>query len=175
MADKAYYRADRYSIPAMLHGHVAAVLNTVQMPVPLAPRTLARVDFPDATAASSSLPLNNTRIIGNVMAAAGTTPITNLVTGSMTPAKLLSGYNIDSTATSPSSTQAVFATQTGVNGFNTFVRADLATFQSTYGIPSNPIAKFMQIAHPHVNDDKLPVITTYYSGSNVEACPKVRR
>jgi hypothetical protein len=136
MAETAYFRADRYSIPAKLHGHVFTVLNTVQMPSPRPRRTLARVDFPDGPATAPSA--NATRL-RDIKAAAGSTPIQNQVTSSMTPAKLIAGYNIDSTATSKSSTQAIFATPTGSNGFNVMIRTDLAKFQSVYNIPSNPI------------------------------------
>jgi len=172
MAETAYFRADRYSIPAKLHGHVFTVLNTVQMPSPRPRRTLARFDFPDGPATAPSA--NATRL-RDIKAAAGSTPIQNQVTSSMTPAKLIAGYNIDSTATSKSSTQAIFATPTGSNGFNVMIRTDLAKFQSVYNIPSNPISKYMLVAHqgfPNTNDDKLPVVTSYYSGNQVEVCPQ---
>ena len=150
---------------------MASVLNTVQMPMPLAPRFLSRHDITDGPVVATA---TNTSSIGNIKAAAGSTTIQPLAKGYITPAKLTAGYNIDSNAASASATQAVFACPTGSNGWNYFSKSDLKTFQTTFGLQSSAVAKFMTIGHPSTNDDTLPVITTYYSGANIEVCKKVR-
>lgn len=170
VSEHAFHRADRYSIPAALHGHVATVINTVQMPSPL-PKGSSLFDPPPAAAAANDGVDSAVPAQAQATAVAGTVTVTKLVTGTVTPSKIASMYNIDSSAASAQATQAVVAMPTGTD-WNYMNRADLAFSQQFFNLPSNPVSKFARINRPKVdNDDAGAVGTSYYGGGSVEACP----
>jgi Pro-kumamolisin, activation domain len=114
-------RAERYSVPRDLHEHVASVFHTVQMPLAIWGRPLME-------------PVENyTSHIRH-----------NTVTGVVTPSLLNSYYRINSNIGSFRASQAVFET---IGQY--FSPNDLLGFQQYYGLPEQPVSRFIG---GHVSD-----------------------
>jgi tripeptidyl-peptidase I len=116
-------RAEKYSVPTYLHEHVAAIFNTIQMP-------LSIWGNPVIHGVS-----NNTSNI-----------YSNVVTGFITPEKLKYYYEIiDNGQGSKKSTQAVFET------IGTYVSPeDLTNFQTRFNLTIQPVSTYIG---GHVNDE----------------------
>lgn len=114
-------RAEKYSVPKDLHEHVASVFHTVQMPLAIWGRPFMQ-------------PMENyTSHIQH-----------NAVTGVVTPSLLNYQYNINSNTGSSKSSQAVFES---IGQY--FSPNDLKSFQQYYGLPDQPISRFVG---GHVSD-----------------------
>jgi tripeptidyl-peptidase I len=114
-------RAERYSVPKDLHEHVASVFHTVQMPLAIWGRPFME-------------PVENY-----------TSHIHHLtVTGVVTPSLLNSYYSINSNIGSIKASQAVFET---IGQY--FSPKDLLGFQQYYGLPEQPVSRFIG---GHVSD-----------------------
>ena len=103
-------RAEDYSIPLELNGHVASVFQTIQMPMTI-----------------SGTPIISPVIIANFTG----NIISNAVSGHVTPSLLNQFYNINSNTGNKNSTQAVFETNSQTLGI-----LDLSIFQQQFSIPS---------------------------------------
>jgi tripeptidyl-peptidase I len=109
-----YIRSEKYSVPVDLDDHVESVMNTVQMP-PMNPKKVTpRKMKPKTPENALDFDVEETLYI--------------------TPAVLISGYNVDVSVTHPRATQAVFETN---NDF--YSPADLKQFQIAYGVPLTPV------------------------------------
>jgi tripeptidyl-peptidase-1 len=107
-----YIRTESYSVPIALDSHVESVMNTVQMPT----MTSNKV-------APKRAPTKETALDFEVQA-----------TAYVTPASLITSYNIDVTVKHPLATQAFFQT-----GSDYYSQGDLKTHQTYYGLPLNPV------------------------------------
>ena len=104
-AHRELFRALDYSLPAELADHVHSVFNTVQLPGRAGPG----VKYMDASADTAA-------------------------TGSMTPEKLNSYYNVPSNTGSPLASQCVFASLD-----QNYSPSDLAQFESDYNVESDQV------------------------------------
>lgn len=126
LSERAYIRAEQYSIPTELHAHVFTVLNTVQLPLP----TPQQPELIPMSASGLDVQIKHEGRGG--FSAQATVP---LVSGTIDPNIINRAYNVDSNQASASATQCVF----GAIEQN-FSPADLNQFQTYYSIPKQAVA-----------------------------------
>ena len=91
--------------------------------------TLPDQIFPHVSAVFNVIDLPRIRAAGNHVKANGVS-----ASGSLTPAKLVSYYKIDTTLSSSAANQTIYSSLGQY-----FSSSDIALFQSTYGIPNHPV------------------------------------
>lgn len=112
-----FIRAEKYSVPVVLHDHIASVLNTIDIPIMKNFRSLP-----------SRIPLSTSTRSSKLMATS------LLYDGYVTPQLLNNAYNIDSNFGHPRATQAVYA------GFNQyFSPEDVYAFQNEFDLPRQAV------------------------------------
>ena len=180
---RMFIRAEAYSLPEQLYTHVFTVLHTIHMPLPVRkfhqPTSLINshdhntppLQVVHQISGSSQIKDNTVQNTGTTGTADASTPdgistpelgpvlvpaaAVVPLTGTITPAVLMSAYNVDTYTVQQSGvTNAIFASIS--QGFSP---ADLTSFQNQYGIPLNPISTVIGAhntgSYPYVHSIRL--------------------
>jgi tripeptidyl-peptidase I len=116
-SETIFIRAEEYSVPFVLHEHIASVLNTIDVPI-----------MKNSRYQSSRIPLSTSAKTSKLMATS------LLFDGYVTPQLLNNAYNIDSNVGHPRATQAVY------EGFyQYFSPEDVTAFQNEFNLPRQAV------------------------------------
>ena len=112
-----FIRAEEYSVPVVLHEHIASVLNTIEIPI-----------IKNSRSQSSRIPVTTSAKSSKLLATS------LLFDGYVTPQLVNNAYNIDSNVGHPRATQAAYA------GFDQyFSPEDVFAFQNEFNLPRQAV------------------------------------